>query len=468
MTARRSVLLFLAAVTFFICHCDPVSAGLALTANSQGRLDDDPDHDLVAAVAAKRGRQKAVVEALHIRSSQAFPEFGVIFVKAKAREILEWPDIDDVDFVDILDDTQAAVVYHLLAQLHHIESLDDIGAFRPGVLNISIGPLRSLIGQDASGERTVQRATNDLIHRHGLPVVISAGNDGPEPGLINGWAAPDAFIATAANATGTELWTRASRFTAPIPANLTMFATQGIDTIGPRAGCRPKSQAERDADERAHLSDAVGSANVACFEVASGTSFAAGFLTRYVCLAHQSLGILALKVSSLTPIEVDLDVPPFVRAYIDSGFDRAHAAFANRLADSERHYGPLKINISRSEKQNAYTMLVASGVDIVLRYSPEAVKALLIRASSPVGGLNREQVGEGFVSSASMKTMLSQLRYSDLVDLFGKDDPRRATWTDRLTHSQNPLVFTSKEVNDLDEYCNKYDLILGLPLFGRP
>jgi hypothetical protein len=468
MTLPSSLLLVLGAAFLLILSSVPVLAGLALTANSQGRLNDDPDHDLVAAVATKRGKEKAVVEALHITNSEVFPEFGVVFVKAKAREILEWSDIDDVDFVDVLDDTQASVVYHLLAQLHRIEFLDDIGVFRPGVLNLSIGPPRSLIGQDSSGERTVQRAISDLIHRHGIPVVISVGNDGPEPGLTNGWATPGAFLASATNAAGTELWIRSSRFTVPMPANLTMFAAQGIDTIGPRANCRPKSQAERDADERAHLSDVVGPANVACFEIASGTSFAAGFLTRCVCFAHQSMGILALKVSSLTPIDVNLNVPAFVRVYIDSGFDRAHAAFANRLADSGRVYGPLKVKISASEKQNAYAMLVSSGVDIVLRYSPEAVKQLLARASSPVGGLSREQVGEGFVSLASMKTMLSQLRYSDLVDLFGRDDPRHAGWTNRLMQSRNPQVFTLEEVNDIEEYCNKYDLILGMPLFGSP
>jgi hypothetical protein len=431
-------------------------------------LEDDPDHDLVATVATKRGKEKAVIEALHIKRSEAFPEFGVIFVKAKAREILAWPDIDDVDFVDVLDDAQAAVVYHLLAQLHRVELLDNIGVFRPGVLNLSIGPPRSLIGQDASGERTVQRAISDLIDRHGIPVVISAGNDGPAPGLINGWSPPGAFLVTAADAAGTELWTRSSRFSPPMPNNVTMFAAQGIDTIGPRAGCRPKSQAERDADERAHLADVVGPANVACFEIASGTSFAAAFLTRCVCLAHQSLGILALKVSSLTPVEVDIDVPPFIRAYIDSGFDRTHAAFANRLADSERHYGSLRIKLSQSEKQNAYAMLVGSGVDIVLRYSPEAVRALLTRAASPIMGQNREQIGEGFVSLESMKSMLLQLRYSNLVDLFAKNDPRRTLWSDRLTSSKNPPVFTPEEVSDIGEYCNKYDLILGLPLFGRP
>jgi hypothetical protein len=457
----------LTVAALLIC-CNPLLAELAITTNALARLQDDPDHEIVAAIGVKRGEERATVEELKVKNSESFPEFGIIFVKAKANEILNWPNSERVDFVDVLDDTEAAIVYHLLAQLHRIEFFDDLGVYRPGVVNLSLGPPRSLIGKDASGERAVQRALGDLMGRHGIPVVMSIGNEGPEPGLTNGWAAPGALLATAMNAAGTELWPRASRFMAPSPDGLTMFAAQGIDTIGPRANCSPKSGEELDAEERVHLAELMGSDKVACFEVATGTSFAAAFLSRYVCSIHQALEILALKLSSLTPVNAAVEIPPFVRAYVDNGFDRTHPVFSNRLADARKHFGPLRITLSASEKQDAWDSLVTTGVDIPISYNPRSVRQLLSRAAIPVAGFSREQIGEGFLSPSGIRKMLVALRYSDLVELMGENDPRHDSWVNRVKGTENHLAFTADEVSDLTQYCEKFDLVLGLPLFSQP
>ena len=447
--------------------CCPATAGLNITANGQAYLDD-PDREIVVVIATARGKEQNVIQALHIVRSETMPEFGTIFAKVKAQQVLEWPENSEVDFVDILDDSQAAVVYHLLAQLHRIELLDDVGAYRPSVLNISIGPPRNLIGKDGSGERAVQRAILDVIERHGIPVVISAGNDGPQSGLVNRWAPPGALIATATDSTGTVLWERSSRYAAPMPSNVTMFAANGVDTVGARAGCRPKSQEQQDADERAHLVDIVGQANAPSFEVASGTSFAAGNLTKSVCLLHQALGLLALKSAALTPINQDVSVPPFVRTYIDSGFDRSHPVFSNRLADARLHYGPMTITLSQSTKEDARRVLLGNGVDVDIHYRPVAVAALLRRAAAPRGELTREQVGDGFISAKLVANFLAELHYDGLVAALAESDPRRATWIDRIKSSGNPPVFSSTEVDQIGSYCESYDLVLGIPLFSQP
>jgi Subtilase family len=444
------------------------SAGLNITAEGQSRLEEALDREIVVVVAAVRGHERDVIRTLHITKSETIPEFGITFVKANAQEVLAWQDDAQVDFIDILDDSQAATVYNLLAKLHRVEFLDDLGVFKPGVLNISIGPPRSLIGKDGSGERAVQRAIRDVIERHGIPVVMSAGNDGPQAGFINGWAPAGAFIATATDAKGTLLWDRSSRYSAPMPDNVIMFAANGIDTIGARAGCRPKSQAQQEADDRAHLDEIVGKDKAPCFEVASGTSFAAAFLTQSVCLLHQALAVLALKTSGLTPVNQSISLAPFVRAYIDNGFDRSHPQFANRLADSRFHYEPLTVSLSQSTKEDARRVLLDSGVDVDIHYRPAIVHALLRRAAVPVGQLTREEIGYGFVSGAGIANMLAGLHYDALVESLAESDPRRTTWVNRIRRAGNPLVFEAAEIDRLQQYCQSYDLILGLPLFGQP
>ena len=112
-------------------------------------------------------------------------------------------------------------------------------------------------------------------------------------------------------------------------------------------------------------------------------------------------------------------------------------------------------------------MLVAPAVNISVRYSAKAVRAFLVRASAPVSGLSREQIGEGFLSPAGIKAMLLKLRYADLVDVLGEGVPQKRVWADRIRQTRNPLVFSEQQVDNIAEYCANYDLILGLPLYGR-
>lgn len=376
MTCRIGQLLIaLIAMAWTMSGWNSAIAGLSITTEALGRLNDDLDHTFVVAIATRRGHEVGLIQALQIKQWEVFPEFGVIFVKATGSEVLGWSETEDVEFVDVLDDVEATVVYHLVAQIHRVEFFDNLGVFRAGVLNLSIGPPRRLIGKDASAERTVRRVLRDLLEGHGVPIVMSVGNDGPEPGLTNGWATEGVLLATAMNAAGTELWPRASRFVAPMPGELTLFGAHGIDTIGPRSDCRAKSKEEIEAEERTRLADVVGQENLRCFELASGTSFAAGILSRQVCLVHQAMGIIALKLSSSTAANVELEVPPFIRAYIDNTFDRGHIAFRNRLVDTQQHFGPLRTTISSAERQDAWEMLVGNAANISIRYGPRSAKA---------------------------------------------------------------------------------------------
>jgi hypothetical protein len=223
-----------------------------------------------------------------------------------------------------------------------------------------------------------------------------------------------------------------------------------------------------EAEERVRLADVVGRENVPCFELASGTSFAAAFLSRHVCLVHQAMGILALKLSSSTAANIEIDVPPFIRAYIDNTFDRDHPYFRNRLADTQKHFGSLRTKISSAERQDAWDMLVGTAANISIHFNPRSVRAFLVYASTPVNGLSREQIGEGFLSGAAIRNMLLQLRYAEFVEILGEGAPQRMTWVNRIKETRNPLVFTEQQVKDIEQYCTNYDLIIGLPLLGQP
>lgn len=91
-----------------------------------------------------------------------------------------------------------------------------------------------------------------------------------------------------------------------------------------------------------------------------------------------------------------------------------------------------------------------------------------MRAAIPVTGLPREWVGEGFLSTASIRNMLLQLRYADLVEILGDGAPLQAKWVRRIRQTKNPLVFTDQQVSDIEQYCTNFDLVLGLPLLGQP
>jgi hypothetical protein len=443
-------------------------ADAALSTEAIGRLGDEPDHTFVVVMGVRPGQDRAAIRALNIKSSQTFPEFGIVFVKATGDQVLNWPSHKGVEFVDVLDDREASVVYFLLAQLHRLLFFDNLGVYRPAVVNLSIGPPRRLIGKDASGERAVRKVIDRVVHERGIPVVISVGNDGPQPGLVNGWITPGVIAATATNAAGTELWNQASRFKAPMPRDITMFGAHGIDSIGPRAGCRLKSKEEQEHEEKGGLAGFVGQENQACYELRSGTSFSAGRVSQFPCLIHQALGIVNLKLSSLTAVDTELSVPPYIRAYIDNTFDREHAAFRNRLVDAQQHFGPLQLKISASERKDAWEMLVLSASNVSVRYTPQNLRAFLSRAAKPMAGLAREEIGNGFLSYTNIKDMLTELRYADLVDVLSEGDPQHTKWVERVRQSHNPLVFSEEQIAGMDGYCRNNDLILGLPLFEQP
>ena len=119
------------AFALHILLCWHAFAGLNITTNAQAYLDD-PDRDILVVLGVTTGKEQNVISALKIAKSETIPEFGIIFAKVKAHDVLEWPDDTTVNFVDVIDNSQDAVVYHLIAQLHRIALLENVGTFRRG------------------------------------------------------------------------------------------------------------------------------------------------------------------------------------------------------------------------------------------------------------------------------------------------------------------------------------------------
>ena len=158
----------------------------------------------------------------------------------------------------------------------------------------------------------------------------------------------------------------------------------------------------------------------------------------------------------------------FVRAYIDSGLDRTHPMFANRLVDGRRHFGPLNIELPPSAKQQFFDLLAGNAIDVRLHYSPETVRRMLDRAATPVAGTDASSAGAGFVSRTSILDFLGRFRFSDLVDVFSKPGETRVqAWKDKISAAADPLVFQDDELGRFGQYCQDYDLIFFLRLSGQ-
>jgi hypothetical protein len=274
----------------------------------------------------------------------------------------------------------------------------------------------------------------------------------------------EAFVVGAADAKGETLFDRSSRFASPPPSRPHLLLAEGIDTLGPRAGCRPKTEAERKEDLKGKLSARVGAGTEACWEIKSGTSFSAGMVTKMLCLIHQSLSALRSVSDPATVAGAPTGLPTFVRAYVDFDFDRELKVFENRLADSRVHFGPLAIAYPKEFRQTFTDFLLLDPIDLRLRYEPETALAMLEAFAKPVPGSGPEGTGFGFVSFANLAAGLRLARLSDLVKILGGNDPRSAKWIEDAKRVEDPLAFPSQVIEPIVSYCLDNDLMLGLPV----
>lgn len=446
----------------------PATVAAKIDWRAEAYLRDDPDQPVVAAIVAKPGQAASLARDLGLESYGVFDYIDTVVTRVAAGKYLEWQDRDEILLIDPIDNSLSRRVTDLLTQLYRVILYDDLGSYQPAVLNLSLGVPRQLIGKGLSAERVVHSAIELIIDRQGIPVVMSAGNDGPQPGLINPWAlARGVYIVGAADEKGTHLWAQSSRFLPGASVDRAFFVAHGENSVGALPLGQPKTPAEIEAERNIDLAGIVGAENVDYYSVLSGTSFAAASLSRAICLLHQAIAALRARAAATTPVGVEFAIDPFIRAYIDLGFDRTHPAFTNRLVDDRKHFGSLTIELEPAQKQQFVDMFLTNGIDIRLRYTPDAVERFLRRAARPIGAMDADLVGAGFVSWDTVAALLTSLRMSELVEIFAEPgEPQRDVWRAALTASGDPLVFDSGDIRRFNQYCQNYDLILGLRLSG--
>lgn len=407
-----------------------------------------------------------VIETLGL-GAWKFDFVDAVMARTPAEKLLVLAAHAQIRDIEIVDDAVAQEVRDLLVELSRVKLYEDIGAFRLSVLNISIGPPKELVNRNRSSEKTVRRALAKIVHALELPVVLSAGNDGPIAGRMNPWAKADGVIAVGAtDVNGMRVWSDSSYpLSYSDESSWHFFVAHGEKTVGPLASGAVRTPRMLEDEKEVDLAAIVGPENVDSFSVRSGTSFAAGNLSRTLCHAHQMMELIRGFIDASAPLRHQMK--PFVRGYIDSGIDRDHPAFEKRLVDSRYHYSGLQIQISAERKRHLFNVLAGNAIDIRLRYTPDFAFRFLKRIARQVQGATPNQIGFGFVDNAAALQLLSEARYSTLIELFTpEDEPRRDKWLNAVTQEGDSLLFSADEVERIAKYCQDYDLILALSI-GR-
>lgn len=384
-------------------------------------------------------------------------EISTLVLHAPANALLAIADQPSIRQIEIIDDDIEERVASILHALHMI-GLRQGTMYQFGALNISLGVPKTKLGKFRGGEQTIRRALEHLVSHHQIPVILSLGNDGPTPDLVNPWALAKGVIAAAAvDSEGKQLWPGSSRFGPGGGAGYDLFAAHGYLSVGAWAGGTPKTPAMLEAEKKIDLKKLVGEGNERLYRVDSGTSYAAAEITRAICQIHQAIHLLRLQATATLGLEVVL--PQFVRAYVDTGVDTNHPMFRNRLADRTPINGGLSISFERSRRQLLHRFILESA-ELNFDYSPKIVLALLKRAAVPVPNTTVDETGYGFVSRGLVSAMLSNLTYADLITFFSAASGARLADLQKQATSLSKPLFLPDEVSKFSAYCADYDLVL--------
>ena len=384
--------------------------------------------------------------------------------KVPASKVLKLADNKAVRDVEIIDDTIAKYVYNMLLQIFRLHLYHRIGVFRFGVLNISIGA-PTYISADRTGQRTIHRAYSTVVEGLNIPLVTTAGNGGPMPGVFNPWSdTRGVIVAAAATKDGNSIGDFSGR---PIrydsSSKFHYFSAHGIDTIGARHAGTLKSKQMLEAEKRIGLASIVGRENLEFYRVDSGTSYAAASITRNLCFAHQMTHLLLAYADSQQGNSVN--IPPFIRAYIDESIDVSHPDFQNRLADKRRKFSGMRLSLDRTRKELYFLTMTRSAIDVRIEFSNSLAVRFLKAVAKEVPNTSPEDSGHGFVSSAAAEEFIREFRYSSLIDLFDEPNEQRAeNWLKVIANIGDPQLFSVQESEDIASYCTYHDLVLALPL----
>lgn len=419
-------------------------------------LEDQGGKATIAAIYYLPGSAESVSAALSPDRQAHFDETHTLIVRASPDKLLAAATNPGVRQIEIVADAAANRVAAILRALHTLNRQSE-GMYRFGALNISLGVSRQLEGKHRSAEATIRRALSHFVRRTKVPVVMSIGNSGPVAGLVNPWALADGVVvATATDAAGQVLWPGSSRFRPGENGGRDIFAAHGYLSIGAYAAGSTKTEAMLDAEKQVDLTAVVGAGNERLYRVDSGTSYATAEVTRAICVIHQAVHMLRAQLSAIDALSFQL--PPFIRAFIDTGVDVGHPLFANRLADRSPVYSGLRLKVTPQRRQILHRLALGSQ-PLRLDYDRAVVIAILKAAARPVPNTTADQTGHGFVSTQIVLDHLASWRMADLARIFG--DPlmgegHRAP----APHDAALPVFTEEEIGMISTYCASADLIL--------
>ena len=216
-----------------------------------------------------------------------------------------------------------------------------------------------------------------------------------------------------------------------------------------------------EAEKRVNLAAVVGAKNVEYYRVDSGTSYAAGNITQALCFVHQMTQLVRAYADAQGESTVRLR--PFVRAYIDEAVDREHPAMYQRLADRGLQFGGLVVPLDGARRQQYFSIMTGSAVDLRIRYSTAVAVRFLRAIARDVPNVSRRDSGYGFVSREAGAKYVREARFSSLIELFGGVRVRKAAeWRAAFAKGGDPRLFTDKESKGIEEYCEKFDLILSI------
>lgn len=449
----------------FLCSI-LVDGAIALDLRQKRALERMGENSVVTSLHYHRADIDDLVNIIQVPFSN-FDFIDTLYLRAPASNILKLAEHKGVRGVEIIDETIAQHVRNMLARLSLLYRYHRIGIFRFGALNVSIGPPTSLLAT-RTGQETIRRAYRAVVEGLDVPLITTAGNNGPMPGVFNSWAVtPNVIVAAAATSDGSSIGDFSGRPSQYGPSSkFHFFAAHGIDTIGPRAEGAPKSEAMREAESRVDLGAVVGLENVKQYQVDSGTSYAAANITRMLCFAHQMTHLLLSYADSRQSLSVHM--PSFVRAYIDSGVDSNHPDFEYRLADRRLHFMGMQLSLDRDRKEQFFLTMINNGIDVRIEYSNTLAVRFLKAIAREVPGTSPVDSGHGFVSFDAAAVFVQEARFSSLIELFSDpDESRTDIWREVLADIGDPLVFSEEESAGIVEYCSNYDLFLMLPLLSN-
>lgn len=456
MRRRRALALLAAAAA----APAPVSSA-GLDPATRERLSDDRDRMVWIVLQTGAAGPQAAGDLLRFgspaRRAYDFPSIMTTAAEVRAGDLLDHHHKPVLAGVEVVAPPLVNAVLLVLLRLNQVLFYARMGAITYGAINLSLGPPAAFADRPGAATASV-RAAIEAVVRAGIPVVVAAGNDGPAPGLVNPWAlAEGVIIAGATDAAGTRVFGRSARFTPDQLAGRILVGAHGMDVAGQPAGWMPASQC-------AWLPGATPGAPVPVAPV-SGTSQAAGAISRMLALPHQAMALLRAKISPQAPLAVTN--PPFLLGYLDwpdparhpvgqLPEEAAQAVFRQGLR--RRHLSGLQLEVELAAKERFVRKLMGSNFDLDMRYGPRLVSNLLLAAARPVEGADAAALGAGYVSPSWLMGVISNLRMSHLPRLLlPPGHERRLEWARRLAASDEKL-FSQDEAERIWTYGSCYTL----------